>query len=120
MEPVAFYKQLADDTRLSCLLLILAEQELCVCELTEALDLSQPKVSRHLAQLKKSGLLDDRRQGKWIFYSISKDLPHWAKLVLIETGQQNPEFIKDKLFKLNRMGSRPERVGACCYKESYS
>ena len=57
MEPVQFYKCLADETRLKSLLLIEKEQELCVCELMAALEESQPKISRHLAQLRKCGLL---------------------------------------------------------------
>ena len=68
LDPVIFFKQLADETRLRALLLITQEEELCVCELVAALDESQPKISRHLAQLRKTGLLEDRRQGHWIFY----------------------------------------------------
>jgi hypothetical protein len=53
VNPVQFYKCLADETRLRCLLLIEHEQELCVCELMKAIDEIQPKVSRHLAQLRR-------------------------------------------------------------------
>ena len=49
LHPVTFFKALADETRLKSLLLILQEQELCVCELVAALADSQPKISRHLA-----------------------------------------------------------------------
>ena len=66
MDPVQFYKCLSDETRLRCLLLIYHEQELCVCELTGALREIQPKVSRHLAQLRQCEILLDRRQGQWI------------------------------------------------------
>jgi ArsR family transcriptional regulator len=52
-ETDAFFKMLADSTRLRCLLLMQAEGELCVCELTHALNLSQPKISRHLAHLRE-------------------------------------------------------------------
>ncbi len=55
MELTIFFKALADETRLRSLLLILQQGELCVCELTEALALSQPKISRHLAQLRTQG-----------------------------------------------------------------
>ena len=55
--PLQFYKCLADDTRLKAMLLISHQEELCVCELVTALELSQPKVSRHLAQLRQCGLL---------------------------------------------------------------
>ncbi|MGL6161846.1 metalloregulator ArsR/SmtB family transcription factor [Microbulbifer sp.] len=114
MNPLQFYKCLADETRLRSLLLIAQEGELCVCELTEALDVSQPKISRHLAQLRSCGLLQDRRQGQWVFYRINPALPAWAKSVLNETLEANRAFIDDNLRGLCRMGDRPERASLCC------
>jgi len=111
MDPVQFYKCLADETRLRCLLLIENQTELCVCELTEALQESQPKVSRHLAQLRERGVLLDRRQGQWIFYQMSPELPIWAKSVLNETLQANPDFICAQLDNLRAMTTRPS---LCC------
>ncbi len=61
-----FFKMLADSTRLRCLMLMQAEGELCVCELTHALNLSQPKISRHLAHLRDAGVLLARRNGTWM------------------------------------------------------
>ncbi len=113
MNPTQFYKCLADDTRLRILLLILAEQELCVCELTAALDESQPKISRHLALLKKAGLLSDRRQGQWVYYQIAA-IPSWQRQVLETTTEQEPGFIQPHLDNLADMGDRPERVSQCC------
>ena len=114
MDPVQFYKCLADENRLRCLLLTQHEDELCVCELTEALDESQPKVSRHLAQLRQCGLLIDRRQGQWIFYRINPGLPGWAMVVLQQTTAANKAFLKKSLTRLSRMGDRPERMARCC------
>jgi len=114
VNPVQFYKCLADETRLRCLLLIEHEQELCVCELTEAIDEIQPKVSRHLAQLRQCGLLVDRRQGQWVFYRVSPELPNWAKTVLAETLESNGVFLADNLNRLAAMGDRPARAMACC------
>lgn len=114
MSPVTFYKCLSDDTRLRCLLLIADEGELCVCELTQALDVIQPKISRHLAQLRQCGLLTDRRQGQWVFYQISPELPEWAKTVLATTAEANRQFLAENLTKLEKMGDRPERKQACC------
>lgn len=96
------------------MLLIQHEQELCVCELVEALDEIQPKVSRHLAQLRKCNLLLDRRQGQWIFYRINPALPEWALNVIKDVATAQPDFIKSNLKNLCRMGGRPERVRACC------
>ena len=71
MKDVAqFLKVLADESRLQILWLLLNHEELCVCELVEALGVSQSKVSRHLATLRHTGLVTDRRDGAWSFYSL--------------------------------------------------
>ncbi len=69
---------LSDLTRLRILMLLLPCGERCVCDLTLALDLPQPKISRHLAVLRETGLLLDRRAGLWIHYRLHPDLPAWA------------------------------------------
>ncbi|WP_394170084.1 metalloregulator ArsR/SmtB family transcription factor [Saccharospirillum alexandrii] len=114
LTPLAFYKNLAEDTRLRTLLLIHSQQELCVCELTEALQESQPKISRHLAQLRKSGLLQDRRDSQWVFYSINPNVPDWCLTVLDETLAANAGWIEEDTQRLNAMGDRPERTAKCC------
>ena len=65
------FMALADRTRLR-LLNLMADGEVCVNYFTEALGESQPKVSRHLAYLRNAGLVDTRRHGKWIYYSIKR------------------------------------------------
>lgn len=86
MEPDTLFKALSDPTRLRCIALLSLRDELCVCELTEALDLPQPKVSHHLAALRKAGLVTDRKEGLWIHYRISPDLPDWAGQVIQVTA----------------------------------
>ena len=113
MQPIEFFKCLADETRLRSLLLIQQESELCVCELMEALDESQPKVSRHLAQLRQCGLLLDRRDGKWVYYRLNPELPNWTVKVLAETAQSNQQFIANSVKRLENMANRPER-SLCC------
>ncbi len=66
------FKCLSDPIRLRILLLLKEEGELCVCDLMAVLKLPQSTVSRHLAYLKRSGWLDDRRGGLWMYYTISK------------------------------------------------
>ena len=61
-----FFAALANDIRLRCLVLMQLEGELCVCELTHAMNLSQPMISRHLALLRESGLVETRRDGQWM------------------------------------------------------
>lgn len=112
--PVDFYKQLTDEVRLRCLMLIQYEGELCVCELMAAIDDIQPKISRNLALLRKAGLLVDRRQGQWVFYRINPDLPTWVKTVLRETTEHNVAFFKESIERLSQMSERPQRAALCC------
>ena len=63
-------KALANETRLR-MLILLSKREMCVCELTVALDLTQPTASHHLNILENMGLIKDRKTGKWVFYSVS-------------------------------------------------
>ncbi|WOD11927.1 metalloregulator ArsR/SmtB family transcription factor [Pseudomonas sp. NyZ704] len=112
--PLKVFKCLADETRLRSMLLIAREGELCVCELTCALDVSQPKISRHLAELRQCGLLLDRRQGQWVYYSLPADLPDWVTQVLQSTLQAHAEWLDTNLNQLGAMGDRPLRQSACC------
>lgn len=114
MSPLSFYKCLADETRLQALLLIQQEGELCVCELTEALDTNQPKISRHLAQLRQCELLVDRREGQWVYYRINDALEQWAQDVLALTGTENTAYLKKANTRLQKMGNRPQRKQDCC------
>lgn len=114
LAPVDFFKLLADETRLASLLLIAQQGELCVCELTSALCESQPKISRHLAMLRTSKVLLDRRQGQWVFYRLNPALPDWAITTLQQTQQQNAQWLQPLQARLCTMGDRPTRQSACC------
>lgn len=76
------FKALANATRLR-ILGLLSSREMCVCEIMVALELTQPTASHHLRILENVGLIRNRKEGKWVFYSIA-----------------NPEFIED-LHKLS-------------------
>jgi ArsR family transcriptional regulator len=78
----ALFKALSDPTRLRCVILLAQHAELCVCDLTGALALPQPKISHHLGNLRRAGLVSDRRQGLWHFYRLHPDLPDWARRVI--------------------------------------
>lgn len=64
-----FFQALGDNTRLR-LLNLMADQEICVCYLVEILEQGQPKISRHLAYLRNAGIVEARRDGKWMHYRI--------------------------------------------------
>lgn len=68
---VDLFKALSDETRLR-IVTLLSEKELCVCQIEAALGLSQVKVSRHLTILRYTGLVNCRRDGLWIYYSLTE------------------------------------------------
>ena len=69
-DAVQLFKALADETRLR-ILNLLCRRELCVCQIVEVLGIGQSKASRHLAHLRHAGLVTDRREGLWMYYSLS-------------------------------------------------
>ncbi len=105
-KPATLFKILSDPTRLR-LLNLLGGGETCVCDLTDTLRVVQPKVSRHLAHLKRAGLVEARRDGKWMHY-------RWAK--------QGDPLVRHVVFGLcqwlandqKMMGERRRRSQVCC------
>ena len=95
---LAVFKACADATRLRVLFL-LDERELCVCELVAALRMPQGKVSRHLGVLKRAGLVRDRREGTWIFYSLASSdggLADQLATYLGRAADSRPELVADR------------------------
>src|SRR5512144_1486876 len=78
----ALVQALADGTRLRALVLLTREESLCVCELTAALGVSQPKMSRHLAALRALDIVEDARIANRVFYRLNPGLPDWARGVI--------------------------------------
>jgi ArsR family transcriptional regulator len=106
-----FFRALADRTRLR-LLNLMGEKEVCVCYFVAVLKLSQPKISRHLAYLRRAGIVGVRRQGKWMHYRlvvpsnppaarILKDTLAWLRL--------DPEMQRDAT----------QLLRACCRRQAF-
>ena len=98
LEMETMFMALADRTRLR-LLNLMADDEVCVNFFTEVLGQSQPKISRHLAYLRNAGLVETRRHGKWIYYSIRS--PQSSPLLSVLNATLNvlpddPELRADK------------------------
>jgi ArsR family transcriptional regulator len=100
------FERLADPTRLR-LLNLLACGETCVCELTDTLRVVQPKVSRHLRHLERAGLVEARRNGKWIHYRWARDGDPLVRHVLVG--------LRDWMKQDTRMrNERIRREKVCC------
>jgi ArsR family transcriptional regulator len=92
------FRALADGTRLR-LLNLMADDEVCVCFLVEALKLSQPKISRHLAYLRRAGVVTARRNGKWMHYRAALPSDPSATRVLSAVREwlaNDPEMQSDR------------------------
>lgn len=107
-----FFHCLGEEIRLLSVLLVHQQGELCVCELVEALNENQPKVSRHLAQLRNCNLLQDRRQGQWVFYRIHPALPPWALRILDHACSAEAGTLRRMKGRLDAMPDRPTREPA--------
>jgi len=83
ISPTELFTLLSDETRLRCIILLSKEKEICVCEFSYVLDSIQPKISRHLAYLRKSGLVLDERREQWVYYKLNHDLTKWAQQILV-------------------------------------
>jgi len=107
------FRALADPTRLRCLLLLAANDELCVCELTHALGEIQPKISRHLAMLREAGIVLDEREGLWIHYRLNPKLPAWAREIIATTARAN-SGIEPYARDAKRLKGTPKRPPLRC------
>jgi ArsR family transcriptional regulator len=105
LTPEKLFRALSDPTRLRCLLLLLAEERLCVCEFVHSLGLSQPRVSRHLGHLRDLGIVQDERRGQWMHYRLHPELPGWARDVLAAASRA--ETLETSLERLATMPDRP-------------
>jgi len=112
------FKALSDETRLRVMKLLQA-RELCVCELIQVLEMSQPRISRHLSVLKNAGLVDDRREGKWVYYSLANEQAMKDLKALLDTlsGIANDNLVvKEDSDKLKKTIKLSETNRTCAPK----
>ena len=103
------FKAFADPTRLRILNLLL-EGEVCVCDLCSVLDEIQPKVSRHLAYLRRAGLVEVRQEGKWKHYKIKRHAQGLERSLIdcVKSCLRKTDVLQEDLDRLSNS------CGACC------
>ena len=104
-----FFKALADSTRLR-LINLMGDEEVCVCFFVEILRTNQPKISRHLAYLRRAGIVSTRREGPWMHYRVSEPTDENAAKVLQDVREW---LAKDG----NMQQDRQRLVKICCAPE---
>lgn len=108
---VDVFKILSDETRLR-IIILLAQQDLCVCELVGILDVSQPKISKNLSKLRDVNLVIDERKEKFVFYKLRTENIVLISIVknILENLDEYPQLILDK----NRLVDKEKYLNQCC------
>jgi len=105
------FKLLSDDTRLR-MIILLYQQDLCVCELSGILDAPQPRISKNLSKLRDLNLVVDERKEKFVFYSLKTEnmiLEHILKNI-IDTLDSYPQLVIDQ----TRLADKEKYLNQCC------
>lgn len=102
---IDYHKAMSDETRVRIVNLLLHTGELCVCDLEQTLNFSQPKISRHLAYLRDSDLVQDRKDGQWVYYALKDQLSPEisASLTAFKETVRFNEPLKADLIKLKNL-----------------
>jgi ArsR family transcriptional regulator len=95
--------------------MLLDKKELCVCQLMGVLGMAQPLVSRNLSLLYKQGFLNDRKDGKMVFYKLKKGLPKplWCLMKVLRTCLKDNETVKQDLKSLIECKEFQKKTGRC-------
>jgi len=101
-----FFKALGDETRLK-IIQMLSKKEMCVCEVIDQLDLSQPAVSHHLKILRQAGLVKDTKEGKWVFYTLDES-------AFINYGEEFNKILAEPIRENIRLGRNPSQIRTDC------
>jgi DNA-binding transcriptional ArsR family regulator len=99
LKPIAdILKALSDETRLRMINLLYEKEELCVCDFTEVLQITQTKASRHLAYLKNANIVSDRKQAQWVFYRLLRNNKNQFLDILVEDNlRKERQYVSDLL-----------------------
>jgi len=109
-ELIKVFKALSDETRIRMLKLLFVG-ELCVCDIMQAMEISQSRASRNLGILKDAGLLNDRRDGQWVHYSLNKEgVTDYAPLLeLLDRSVEEDEMMRrdrENLKRVTKIGAK--------------
>lgn len=116
-ELLNIFKSLSDKTRLR-IIKLLEHGELCVCDLIAALDMVQPKVSFHLAILKEAGLIKDRKQGKWSYYTLDDSDMFKRFLLLSVMEKAGHEFVDSDKKRLQDFLAQKKNAPQAVFKKN--
>lgn len=101
-------KALADRNRLRIILMLSCNEELCVCQIADVLNITMPSVSRHMSKLSVARLIESRKEGRWIYYRLSEEFPFdlldWLEENLSDSNEiQNDRRVLEKVLSEKSM-----------------
>jgi ArsR family transcriptional regulator, arsenate/arsenite/antimonite-responsive transcriptional repressor len=111
---IKIIKALSDESRIRIINLLKAKSGVCVCEITEIINLSQPTISSHLKKLEEAGIITFRKDGLWVNYYLSEGMdPESRELIdlIVKITEKDPDIKKD-LQKI----TKTDRMLICCKK----
>ncbi len=114
MTPEQILATLANRNRLRCLYLVVNSDEVCVCEILDCLDISQPTISKSLAALREAGFLQGRRDANWNYYRRATSMPAWQARLLdsVISGLSQEATYQADWTAFARRPARARRVNA--------
>lgn len=108
---ISIFKLLSDETRLR-MFILLYQEELCVCQLSGVLDVSQPRISQNLSKFRDMGLAIDERKEKYVFYSLKRENKILLDILrdIMNNIEAYPKLIKDR----NGLLDKEDYLSQCC------
>ncbi len=101
--PLEIFKALSEETRFRIIFILRnAKDELCECDIADILDVPQYNISKHLNILDSAGMIKKRKEGRWIFLSLSDSLDKFKSSVINSLGHLNSELINEDLTKMKQ------------------
>lgn len=103
-ELIRILKAIADETRIRIMKVLLEKENLCVCEIMQALDITQTRASKNLRILKEAGFVVDRREGSWVHYSVDEGANKYCKAIssLIKEWLNDSELVAEDKTRLSK------------------
>lgn len=112
-ETISISKAIAESNRMRVLSVLMAHEELCVCQITALLNLATATVSRHMSILRGARLVESRKQGRWVYYRLSETFPPLLRQWLTESLSSSPVARADNLFIVQVLACNPGELCRC-------
>ena len=109
-QPLSILKALADGNRLRVAAALIEHEELCVCQITELLQLATATVSRHMSILHNAHVVQSRKKSRWVYYRLTDEFPALLRQWLTQELTESPQIIQDRKDLTTILSYDPEEL----------